>query len=385
MEEIGTGTYVTDYRNSEFNPTTTRLKRTSCDAAMFAFWMRTNTYLPYSTRQSRTVPTAIYRYLSTNKVPSARKATKRRNRILPRLQFFAIAKVQHNVGVSSENDQRNNNKYKRLICNSLLALFHSWQERSSSRIHDTHTNFFSLVVHRRSRNNMQTLILNDYASAERNHMHYSSFGWGDMPYQGEHHDYYQSMTATTTTTTTTNAMLPESFFRWSSSALTPNNKWVHHSLAAVPQQPHEQHTTNNAINNNNCNATNARKRQRIRFAEHVQVRTHETILGYHPACTDGLALQCGWAYAETEYTPLSPCSHKLSHKKKSVREMRLDQMTRRQRLREVTGMSNLQLLQLANELLDVDSLRQRRWWQFLMIVDEKEWIRSNNNTVESVL
>jgi hypothetical protein len=148
---------------------------------------------------------------------------------------------------------------------------------------------------------MQTLLIRQ---PECNNLF--TFGWGDMPYQGEHDGYYEDLTAHPISTRMT--LLPESFFRSAS-----QNK-------------------------------NARKRRRIRFAELAQVRTHETILGDHPVCSDGLALQCGWAYAETEYTPLSAAGEK------KVR--RLDQMTRRQRLREVTGMSHVQLLQVANQFLD---------------------------------
>ncbi|GAX17663.1 hypothetical protein FisN_10Lh366 [Fistulifera solaris] len=159
---------------------------------------------------------------------------------------------------------------------------------------------------------MQTLLIRQ---PECNNLF--TFGWGDMPYQGEHDGGYYEDLSTAHPISTRMTMLPESFFR------------PQPASSSVQQQQH------------------ARKRCRrsIRFAEQVQVRTHETILGDHPLCYDGLALQCGWAYAATEYTPLSN-----SVEKKQVR--RLDQMTRRQRLREVTGMSHVQLLQVANALLD---------------------------------
>jgi hypothetical protein len=161
---------------------------------------------------------------------------------------------------------------------------------------------------------MQTLLIRQ---PECNNLF--TFGWGDMPYQGEH-GYYEDL-STAHPTSTRMTLLPESFFR-----------------PGPQSQPSLQHNHS------------SRKRRRIRFAEHVQVRTHETILGDHPVCTDGLALQCGWAYAATEYTPLATFP-------KQVR--RLDQMTRRQRLREVTGLSNVQLLQVANEFLDGSAYQ--RW------------------------
>ncbi|GAX16400.1 hypothetical protein FisN_10Hh366 [Fistulifera solaris] len=157
---------------------------------------------------------------------------------------------------------------------------------------------------------MQTLLIRQ---PECNNLF--TFGWGDMPYQGEHDGYYEDL-STVHPISTRMTLLPESFFRSQPASSVQHN----HS---------------------------SRKRRCIRFVEQVQVRIHETILGDHPLCSDGLALQCGWAYAATEYTPLTTTT---TSTQKKVR--RLDQLTRRQRLREATGMSNLQLLQVANAFLD---------------------------------
>lgn len=232
----------------------------------------------------------------------------------------------------------------------------------------THTKHIIIIIHKPTNHsfsftsppafwtttNMQTWVFYDYPKQpEYNHssMHSTTFGWSDMPYQGEHGSYESSsdipMVTNNNPLSTMMTLLPESFFRMSSSSTnhsrtsSTSNKWFQ-----SPQQ--HDHTLNNY---NTLNNSTRKRQRRIRFAEHVQIRTHETILGYHPTCTDGLALQCGWAYAETEYAPLHKHSPPLQ---------KLDQMARRQRLREVTGMSHLQLLQLANELLDVNFYCRRK-------------------------
>lgn len=187
------------------------------------------------------------------------------------------------------------------------------------------------IPRRRSRSEITT---------EDCHAAVRSIGWIDIFY-GDDDDDERLRDVTTTVTT----ILPESFFSRMNTWFCLNNDSSSSSSRHSPLETH--------------------RKRHVQFADQIQVRVHETILGYHPSCQDGLALTCGWAYAETAYLPLPTASSP----KKSMRDMRLNQMTRRQRLRENTGLSNLQLLQLANELLDHvrmvvdrgdDSCRQER-------------------------
>jgi hypothetical protein len=83
------------------------------------------------------------------------------------------------------------------------------------------------------------------------------------------------------------------------------------------------------------------ERRRVRFAPVTRVRTHTLVLGDHPLCTGGMALQLGWASSGTQYVPLRshPCP-----KKRNLNSFRLSYQQRRDRLQRLTGLSGSQLL-----------------------------------------
>ena len=83
--------------------------------------------------------------------------------------------------------------------------------------------------------------------------------------------------------------------------------------------------------------------RRVSFSPVMQVRTHNVILGDHPCCSGGMALQCGWESAETELINLD--LHERYTIKRSMAQLRLSYAKRRERLQEVTGLSGSQLLQ----------------------------------------
>lgn len=78
----------------------------------------------------------------------------------------------------------------------------------------------------------------------------------------------------------------------------------------------------------------------VHFSNTVQVRTHELIVGDYPSCRGGMALECGWAYAVSDNTQL-----RNSPSKRKEEQLRLNLAERRQRLKDVTGMTSGQLLQ----------------------------------------
>jgi hypothetical protein len=126
-----------------------------------------------------------------------------------------------------------------------------------------------------------------------------------------------------------------------------------------------------------------RRRRVVHFAPLTRVRVHTVVLGDHPLCAGGMALQLGWAFAPTIYVPLRPIvavatttwnHHGWSHdhlipssssslqplpnggrhrhrrhcgsgRGRTMAELRLSYAQRRERLQELTGMAGCQLLQ----------------------------------------
>jgi hypothetical protein len=128
------------------------------------------------------------------------------------------------------------------------------------------------------------------------------------------------------------------------------------------------------------------RRRVVHFAPLTRVRVHTVVLGDHPLCAGGMALQLGWAFAPTIYVPLRPIvattmnhygwSHDhlippsssppptlqplpnggrygRNHRRqcggggrgRTMAELRLSYAQRRERLQELTGMAGCQLLQ----------------------------------------
>ena len=87
----------------------------------------------------------------------------------------------------------------------------------------------------------------------------------------------------------------------------------------------------------------------VSFADTLQVRTYEVILGDHPCCPGGMALQCGWSYTETELIDLEVHERRSRHRR--LEELRVGICSRRQRLRELTRKTWRELLQLEQSYL----------------------------------
>jgi hypothetical protein len=85
-----------------------------------------------------------------------------------------------------------------------------------------------------------------------------------------------------------------------------------------------------------------RQRRRIAFSSIIEIRTHDVVLGDHPLCRGGMALQCGWAHDETELVDLDLYDAHSQHRRAS--ELHLSFYVRRDRLQEVTGMTGSELL-----------------------------------------
>jgi hypothetical protein len=81
--------------------------------------------------------------------------------------------------------------------------------------------------------------------------------------------------------------------------------------------------------------------RRVRFAPLARVRTHTVVLGHHPCCAGGMALQLGWESVGTRYVPL----RSSPPQSRNLNDFRLSYAQRRDRLQQLTGLTGSQLLQ----------------------------------------
>jgi hypothetical protein len=81
----------------------------------------------------------------------------------------------------------------------------------------------------------------------------------------------------------------------------------------------------------------------------MEIRTHNLVLGDHPCCVGGMALECGWAHGESELVDLD--IHETFARKRRSEELRLGYSERRQRLQEVTGLSGGDLLRWEYDIM----------------------------------
>lgn len=96
-------------------------------------------------------------------------------------------------------------------------------------------------------------------------------------------------------------------------------------------------------------ARKVKHNRRVSFDPVLQVRTHTVILGDHPCCSGGMALQCGWESADQsrplEEGAASRGRRNWNQSKRRLAELRLSYAERRERLQELTGLTGSQLLQ----------------------------------------
>lgn len=154
-----------------------------------------------------------------------------------------------------------------------------------------------------------------------------AFGWSDIPCQGEHFvEYYKvageelydhqapapSFDPTPITSTDNN-----------------NNRPLHGRVASdstIPSQP---------------SSKKARTGKHVKFSPALEVRTYSIVLGDHPQCKDGLPIECGWDFCETELIDLQV--HEECSPKRRMGQLHLCYFERLRRLQEVTGLDEVQL------------------------------------------
>lgn len=84
--------------------------------------------------------------------------------------------------------------------------------------------------------------------------------------------------------------------------------------------------------------------RRVSFEPVLHVRTYDVILGDHPCCVGGMALECAWEHAEDEELVDLELAEGHSAKRR-MGQLQLNYSQRRQRLQATTGLTSCQLLQ----------------------------------------
>lgn len=153
-----------------------------------------------------------------------------------------------------------------------------------------------------------------------------------------------------------------------------NTKSLSDSLESSVEQSPRLYSTINYIaptSPKESNSEQGNKKRRIisksvKFASSLEIRTYSVILGEHPCCIGGLALQCGWDYNETpEIVDLE--IYEQQKTRRGIRrphDYRLSYSGRRDRLQIATGMSMNQLLHEEYQIACSDEIIQNGNDQF---------------------
>jgi hypothetical protein len=163
-----------------------------------------------------------------------------------------------------------------------------------------------------------------------------SFGWSDLPCQGDYLLDLASLmtTAAASAPTTTHPQLPHT-----DSAATTTT-----TTATTTSSGYQPQTSEQAQPPNNNNNKQHKRRRSVRFCKFLQVRTYNVTIGSHPWCRGGMALECDWSHTGTELIDLD-VHEEHSSPKRRMPALHLNLQKRRARLQEVTGMSLSELIQ----------------------------------------
>jgi hypothetical protein len=177
-----------------------------------------------------------------------------------------------------------------------------------------------------------------------------TFDWSDIPIVGDH-DSYSSPPASPQSvqhmnTYPSSAYEPSHFhaepvkFEFSSSCQTP--------ITIIPYPPSASSSTATESSTTKRSSPRNSNKKKVSFSGILEIRTHSLVLGDHPCCLGGLALECGWNRCEDSEIMDLETFEITSYKRRSS-ELRLDYSQRRDRLQEATGLTGSQLLSLEYE------------------------------------
>lgn len=164
----------------------------------------------------------------------------------------------------------------------------------------------------------------------------SSFGWSDLPCQGEQVEFE--------TTASADKSYPQSPLPPSPPSPTSTilrKSFLEEEVASDCSSDSDDDVVVPVVKSKTAWAHKPRVGG-VWFSDIVEIRTHEITVGFHPCAKSGLAMSCDWSYEES-YSNLEV--HEDNSLKRRSNELRLSYMERKQRLLEVTGVSPCELLE----------------------------------------
>lgn len=113
-------------------------------------------------------------------------------------------------------------------------------------------------------------------------------------------------------------------------------------------------STSTSTSVSSIDSTSTSSKKSVRFAPSPNVRTYSVVLGDHPLCDDGLAIELGWEYCDdaNENTHLDNTLHRGKCQKRSY-------LSRKQLLLDVAGCTKEELDQRSRELEAKKALIER--------------------------
>ena len=168
------------------------------------------------------------------------------------------------------------------------------------------------------------------------------FGWSDLPVQGDYFLESQDFLLAVVE----EPISPPDFLLEMEEQQEDEEEDLSFSWSSCPPSPCSVVEEIHCLSEKLQKACTIRKEggKKVSFSNILQIRTHEVILGDHPFCRGGMALQLGWGHGESDEL-LNLDVHEELRVPRRMGELYLTFYERRERLQEMTGMTGAELLQ----------------------------------------
>ena len=132
-----------------------------------------------------------------------------------------------------------------------------------------------------------------------------------------------------------------------------SSPFVYDCCSSGPNAPLHYSESESTLSSTSVSSTDSKRR--VRFASAPTIRTYSVVLGDHPLCDDGLAIELGWEYSDDEHYDAN---------KNLVQQPRPCQkrsyLSRKQLLLDVAGCTKEELDQRSRELEARKALSERQ-------------------------
>lgn len=173
-----------------------------------------------------------------------------------------------------------------------------------------------------------------------------TFDWSDIPIVGEH-DFYSSPPGSPTSVHHVNTY-PSVAYEPSHFQTEPMKISSHISHQTRVLSRKSKQFASSSAESSTTPTPRSTKSKKVSFSSILEIRTHSLVLGDHPNCLGGMALECGWNRCEGPEIVDWGIFENASTKRRGS-ALRLNYSQRLERLQEATGLNGSQLLQMEYE------------------------------------